>query len=250
MNTTKNPITCFCQQENLLLAPTLIRSFLAGIYISLGTIMSLLVSSSMSNGVLYSGIVFSFGLGFILITSSLLFTGDVLRFILVLTKQIKLKTFLKRLGLVYIGNIIGSISTAIIISASNLINKHSEFRYYINTFASSRVNQTPLVSLVSGIGCCFLVALAVFLVKTNINTLTKIFAVIIPIWVFVSLGFQHSIANFFLLPLDILLDNAGYDVFKMITNNLLFVSIGNLIGGLILASLMYFAYKPEEPAAS
>jgi formate/nitrite transporter len=112
-----------------------------------------------------------------------------------------------------------------------------------------------------GILCNWLVCLAVWMATGAENTIGKIFAIFFPIWLFITSGFEHSVANMYYIPAGLLaksnpawLNSVTLDPELLAsltwTNfffaNLLPVSLGNIVGGGIFVALAYgFAYRKE-----
>jgi formate/nitrite transporter len=99
-----------------------------------------------------------------------------------------------------------------------------------------------------GILCNALVCMAVWLAMGGRSVTDKILAILFPITAFVAVGFEHSIANWFLLPYGLALDEQGMVSIAGVTRNLIAVSAGNIVGGTILvAGLYWVAYLRGEP---
>ena len=86
--------------------------------------------------------------------------------------------------------------------------------------------------------CNILVCTAVFLGVTSKNIIDKIFVIFIPIFLFVLLGFEHSVANMFYLSIASLLGKL--DFINLIINNLLPVTLGNIIGGILIGLIFNY----------
>ena len=103
-----------------------------------------------------------------------------------------------------------------------------------------------------GIGCNWLVCLAVWMALAARQTIGKIFAIFFPIMAFVAIGFEHSVANMYFIPAGILLMNetvisnlVGIDLGMLgwanfLWRNLLPVTIGNIIGGALMVGMVYW----------
>jgi formate/nitrite transporter len=102
-------------------------------------------------------------------------------------------------------------------------------------------------AFMKGIACNLLVNLAILLAFTSKNMIGKFFGIWFPIMAFVSAGFEHSIANMYFIPAGIL---AGANVSwgQFFVWNLIPVTIGNIIGGMVFIGMVYyFAFKKEFP---
>lgn len=104
------------------------------------------------------------------------------------------------------------------------------------------------VTLTSGILANMLVCLAVWMAYGGQTVTAKLAALLLPIAAFVAAGLEHSVANMYLLPYAFFIqgDHAGYDVtFIGISANLLAATMGNLIGGTLVALAYVAAYRTE-----
>ena len=99
-------------------------------------------------------------------------------------------------------------------------------------------------AIILGILCNFLVCIAVFL-ATNAKTITeKIIVIYLPIFTFIVLSFEHSIANMFYLSVGYILDNS-VKLSTILINNLLPVTIGNIIGGTLLGLSIWYLKESD-----
>jgi formate/nitrite transporter FocA (FNT family) len=94
-----------------------------------------------------------------------------------------------------------------------------------------------------GLLCNALVCLAVWLAMGGRSVADKILAILFPITAFVTMGFEHSIANWFFLPFGLALDQHGVVMVAGAARNLLVVTAGNIVGGtLLVAGVYWIAY--------
>lgn len=186
----------------------LLDSIAAGMCIALGGYASVGLPKPMN------GIVFSAGLVMIILMQLQLFTGNILRAKDGFTKEVILKYWL----FVYVGNFIGCFLTAKFIVWSGFDMSQTA------SIAEYKANLPFFEALYRGIFCNILVCIAVFLGKrVPIVTAGKVLVIMIPVTLFVISGFEHSIANMFYFSAG----NTSYW-------NLIPVTIGNIIGGLIV----------------
>lgn len=186
----------------------ILDSIAAGMCISLGAFASVGLPKPIN------GIVFSAGLVMIILMQLQLFTGNILRAKDGFSVEMVSKYWL----LVYIGNFIGCFLSAKIIIYSGFDMTQT------STIASYKAGLPFLDALLRGIFCNVLVCIAVFLSK-RVPTVTagKVLVIMIPVTLFVISGFEHSIANMFYF-------STGNTSFY----NLIPVTIGNIIGGLLV----------------
>ena len=120
------------------------------------------------------------------------------------------------------------------------------------TVALSKATLAPGVAFARGIMCNILVCLAVWMGFAGQTVIDKLAAALLPVMAFVALGFEHSIANFFFLPYGYMVQAVGASASAVagpmltiagILSNLLFVTLGNIVGGVLIASLYWFAYR-------
>lgn len=110
--------------------------------------------------------------------------------------------------------------------------------------AEAKINDTFWMALISGIGCNWLVSLGVWISYSAEDTAGKIIGLLFPITAFVAIGFQHVVANMFVIPAAIF---AGAMTWTDYFTNFVPVFLGNGIGGSVLvAGLYYIAYLRRD----
>ena len=166
-----------------------------------------------------------------------LFTGNNLMTLALMDKKITIKGMLTNWVIVYIGNLIGSILLAFVLAKSGLYADAVLDKAM--AVAQAKVGMPFSAALIRGILCNMLVVLACWMQAGAKDMIGKIFAIWFPIMLFVFAGFEHSVANMTYIPLGIFL---GSDVSwgQMFVNNLLPVTIGNIIGGAIIVPCVYY----------
>ncbi len=201
----------------------LVLALLAGAFISLGALLYAFVASGSTLGF---GITrFLGGLGF------------------------STREMLRNWLIVYIGNVLGCIGTVMLVHWSNLAAMNDgRIGEAILQIASDKSNLTTLEALTRGVLCNVLVCLAVWLAMGGRSVTDKILAVMLPVAAFVTMGFEHSIANWFFLPYGLLLDESGALTMAASLHNLVMVTAGNVAGGtLLVAGIYWLAYlRPEQ----
>ncbi|MCS7280911.1 MAG: formate/nitrite family transporter [Desulfobacterota bacterium] len=239
---------------------------LAGCYIGFGGLLSTAVTFDMAEKMgigftrFMSGAVFSLGLMLVVIAGAELFTGNNLMVSSVLQREITFSAMMKRWGLVYFANFLGSIFLALIFYFSGLWKMgDGALGLYSVLIASKKVSLSFTEALVRGIGCNWLVCLAVWMALASRQVIGKIFAIFFPIMGFVAIGFEHCIANMYFIPAGIFLKaDLGLKLDPSVSSqltwgsflvrNLLPVTLGNIIGGAVFVGMSYWsAYlKPAE----
>lgn len=240
---------------------------LAGSYIGFGGLLATSITFDMSAiaGIgltkFMAGSAFSLGLVLVVIAGAELFTGNNLMISSVLTREITFGNMLKRWGVVYLANFIGSLIIALLFYFSGLWKTGSEaLGVAAINIALKKVELGFSEALFRGIGCNWLVCLAVWMALAARQTVGKIFAIFFPIMGFVAIGFEHCVANMYFIPTGIFLKhwattaaigNISADSLTWINflwRNLLPVTIGNVIGGGVFVGMSYWgAYLKSKP---
>jgi formate/nitrite transporter len=225
----------------------LLLGMFAGMFIGLGAYGCTIMNAGVAAGGLNPTIarllgagIFPIGLMLVVLCGSELFTGNCLMTITLFKKEITLSAMLKNWVFVFIGNFIGSILLALLLSQSGLYGEAMVAKAM--GIAEAKV-AIPLGSLIiRAIFCNILVVLAVWMQTGAKDIIGKIWAMWFPIMLFVFAGFEHSIANMFFIPMGIFV---GADVtwVQLFINNLIPVTIGNIIGGaIIIPGVYYYTY--------
>ena len=250
----------------------LTQAVLAGSFIGLGAVFFTYVihDSTLSTGLtkLIGGLVFSLGLILVIITGAELFTGNNLIVMAFVSRKISFSQLLRNWATVFFGNLIGSLIIVFLIYLSGQwLAGNAAVGYKALMIANGKVNITFWQALSRGILCNILVCLAVYLCFSGRSVTDKILAIIFPITAFVALGFEHSIANMYFIPAGLLLKNvpqvitaaaafgntapdlSNLTVYGFLVNNLLPVTLGNIIGGTVFVGLAHWFLFLRTPAA-
>lgn len=240
----------------------LVLGILAGAFIAFGGLFSTVVlsgSDALPWGVarLLAGFVFSLGLILVIVGGAELFTGDTLMVMAYASDKISLSRLLRVWGLVYIGNIIGSLATVALVFASGhygygggLIGKTAL------GIAASKSALPGLQVLALSILCNVLVCLAVWMCFGARTITDKVMVIVPPIAAFVAAGFEHCVANMYLLPFGLAIKYWGDASFwtrtglsaenyaaltpENVLHNISIATLGNLIGGSLLVGIVYW----------
>lgn len=234
-------------------------SFLGGTYIAFGAVFASVVATGMPDvwpyGIikLLQGLAFSMGLILVVIGGGELFTGNMLMVIALAQKKISRLRLIHNWLIVYIGNFIGSVAVVlmIILSKSYLASKGALGNLLVST-AIAKVQYGFSEALLLGIMCNIMVCLAIWLTYNGRTTTDKILAIIFPITFFIAAGFEHSVANMFIIPMGLLLKTFDPQFVSSLTldlsqltwplfilRNLLPVTLGNIIGGSFFVGILY-----------
>ncbi|MBY7959695.1 formate transporter FocA [Vibrio fluvialis] len=254
---------------------TLSLAVMAGAFIGLAFLFYITVttgSGSAGWGLsrLAGGLAFSMGLILIVICGGELFTSSVLSSISWANKQISFGKMLSIWGKVYVGNFIGAMFLLALVSAAGLYQlDHGQWGLNALNIAQHKLHHTMLQAFALGVLCNLLVCLAIWLTFSSANAMTKAAMTIMPVAMFVSSGFEHCVANMFMVPLGIVIhyfapesfwqqvgmnpaQYAGLNVTQFITANLIPVTLGNIVGGAVLVGLANWAIyrRPHLKVAS
>lgn len=240
------------------------KAILAGMMIAMGAAISSVAAHSITNvglARLAAAVVFPVGLMMVVLLGAELFTGDCLAAISVMDGKQKVKDVVRLLVLVYFGNFVGAAATAILISTCGQLDYSSGLLgAYTIKVAIGKVNLSFLQCLTSGILCNILVCAAVLMAVGAKDVTGKLLACFFVIMLFVTAGFEHCVANMYYITAGLLAARnpeyletaknaygfatdqlASLNVFNYLVGNLLPVTIGNVIGGIVClgAPLLY-----------
>ena len=216
---------------------------LAGAFIAFGAAAYTMVMTGVDTGFgpyrFLGGIVFSLGLILVIVAGAELFTGNALMIIAAVDRKITLGEMGKAWIIVYIGNFVGAFGLAVMFAFSGVMD--GAVGETAMKFANGKLALSWDEALVRAILCNALVCLAVWLTLAARTVAGKILAMVWPIATFVMLGLEHSIANMYLIPQGFFAGTAT-DI-PGFSANLLWVTLGNIIGGAGGVGLAYrFAY--------
>lgn len=210
-----------------------------------------------------AGVVFGTGLMLVVLAGGELFTGNTMMLAAVCQKEVSAAKMLRNWIIVYIGNLIGSVFIAYMMAHSGLFASGGDILGAVTLkIAVYKVNLGFSQAFYLGIMCNWLVCLAVW-ISSGAETMTgKIFSIFFPIWLFITSGFEHSVANMYYIPAGILikanpsfaqLSQLSPDVLNSLTwssfalHNLIPVTLGNIVGGGIFVGMAYwYVYKKSR----
>jgi formate transporter len=264
------------KKANLKAANMFALAVLAGAFIGIGAIFATTVAAggmsvkdaagaaAFSTGLPYGvtrllvGLVFTVGLILVVVGGAELFTGNTLITMAYASKKVTLGQLLRNWGIVYVGNLVGSVLTAYIV----FLGKQYSFGNGAIGLAALNIGEaktalTFVQAVALGIMCNALVCMAVWMCYSARTTTDKILAIIPPISCFVAAGFEHSIANMYFIPIALFVKGSGDAKFfeaigktaadfphltwgNFFLANLLPVTIGNIIGGAIMVGMIYW----------
>ncbi len=241
----------------------LVLGILAGAYIAFGAELSTIVGHDLAGhmGVgfarLLQGATFSVGLMLVVIAGAELFTGNNLIMLSVLDRKVSVWRLLYNWAVIYTANLAGSLLIVLVMYWSGLwkMNNLGVGLYAMN-IANAKVNLSFLEAFARGVGCNWLVCLAIWMAIASRDVVGKIFAILFPITAFVASGFEHSVANMYFIPFGILMgatpsvlqaagpvDISALNWYGFFVKNLIPVTLGNIVGGAgFVAGIYWLAY--------
>lgn len=224
-----------------------ILSILAGAYIALGGILSIIVGfgfpqiTAANPGMqrLLSGAVFPIGLMLVVVLGAELFTGNnALLMPPLMSRRCTFGDVAKNWTLEYLGNFVGALLFAYFMVYLPGLTSAEPYSAAVRAIAEAKVSASPGVILLKGIGANWCVCLAVWLALSGRRLTEKLIACQIPVMAFVILGYEHCVANMFFIPLG-MMEGASVGISQFLINNLLPATIGNIIGGAVFVGCLH-----------
>jgi len=250
------------KKANMNFLSTFALAVLAGAFIALGCIFFTI--SQTSGGVaapwglmrVVGGLTFSLGLILVIVGGAELFTGNNLIVMAWASRQLSTWRVLRNWIIVYIGNLCGAVATALFVFWGQHYEIGNNGLTALN-IGNAKLGYDWVQAMILGIFCNALVCLAVWLTYSARTVMGRIMAIIFPITAFVAAGFEHCVANMYFIPYAILVRAGAPDTFwtaigktaadynkvtwgNFFVDNLIPVTIGNIIGGVFFVALVYW----------
>lgn len=237
---------------------TIVSAILAGVFISIAFVFYITATTGTSTvafglAKLVGGICFSLGLMLVVCCGTDLFTSTILTILPKMTHKISWIKMFRNWIFVYIGNFIGAILfVGIIWFSGQYMVANGLWGLNVLQTADHKLHHTFIEAVFLGLLANLMVCLAAWMSYAGRSLLDKMLIMVLPVAMFVASGFEHSIANMFMIPMGIVINNFASpefwttvgispDSFKALTvehfivNNLIPVTIGNILGGLLVA---------------
>ena len=253
----------------------LASAFLAGAYIAFGALGSIAAAYNLlanpatyGLGKMVAGLMFPAGLMFVLVAGADLFTGNILVTLAAWKKKVTWGQTFKNWALVWIGNLVGAVLVAYLVSLSGVFDwSNGLYGGVVVKTAVGKLGYTWVAAIASGILCNWIVCATVWMTYAAKDVAGKLLAGFFGIFLFVCAGFEHSVANmgylfagFFSKSNPAFLeaahktaaDAAVINLPNIFVNNLIPVTIGNILGGAVfVAGVYYFIFlnNKEENSA-
>ncbi|KAE9529337.1 formate transporter FocA [Testudinibacter aquarius] len=210
------------------------------------------------------GIVFSLGIIMVIVCGNELFTSSTMTILARVENKISTYQMLKNWAAVYSGNFIGSLFiVALVWFGGQTMAANGQWGLVILNTAQHKIHHTWVEAFSLGIFCNIMVCIAVWMAYAGKTLTDKTLAAILPISMFVASGFEHCVANMFMIPMGILTAHysspefwqslginaaqyADLDMAHFIIKNLIPVTLGNIVGGAVCIALMQWYLNREH----
>ena len=259
--TTANYSGAGAARTKLPVSKMLLLGILAGFLIGIPACVTNMATYGLDNNSMVrmiSGLLFAFGLGTVVLTGAELFTGNTLISISVLDRKASLGGMLRNWVFVYIGNFIGSMLVAVICANFGWLSAGSNALAAASMkIAVGKMTMPFANAFFMGILCNALVTLGVLLSLSGKDGISRFVGAWVPVLFFVVCGFNHSIADMTYCMLGLFGKNipayaeaaqaAGVALENLtwgnyFVNNMLPVTLGNIVGGVAIGFTMWFSY--------
>ncbi|OGC08662.1 hypothetical protein A2230_05945 [candidate division WOR-1 bacterium RIFOXYA2_FULL_36_21] len=250
--------TICVQKTNTSILKLIVLGILAGLYIGFGSAIATLVATDVFRyvglglGKFFVGAVFSVGFILIIVAGAELFTGNNLMLMSALDGQVPMSKVVYKWIVVYFANFIGAVFLVAVMFGSGLWKEgHFVSGVAALNIAKAKVGLAWGEAFWRGMLCNILLCLAFWMATASSSVIGKILAVFFPVTTFMALGYEHCISNMYFIPMGILLKGtsaaslSGLNLSSltwgnMIVNNLIPVTLGNMVGGAFVVSFLYW----------
>ena len=224
----------------------IVSSMLGSFFVSFGIMLIYTIGGIMNHNDIQTykilmGVCFGVALSLVIMAGGDLFTSNAMITTFGLfKKKIKTKDAISVLGISWIGNLLGGIVGGLLFVGAGLATGNND--YIGDLVVKNVITKTTLpwnVLLIRGILCNVLVCLAVWLANILKEETGKLIMIFWCLFTFITAGFEHSVANMSFLTMGYLIDSSSVTL-SGVFHNLLWVSIGNYIGGVIFLAIPYY----------
>lgn len=259
--TTANYASAGAAKAKLPISKMVLLGILAGFLIGFPSCVTNMATYALDNNStirMVSGLLFAFGLGMVVVTGAELFTGNTLITISVLDKKATLTGMLRNWVFVYIGNFIGSMALSFICAQFGWLSAgNNGLAVFSMKLAAGKMTMPFQNAFFMGVLCNILVTIGVLLSLSGKDGISRFIGAWAPVMFFVTCGFNHSIADMTYCMLGLFAkgnaayveaaQSAGVALESLtwgnyFTGNLIPVTLGNLVGGVCVGALFWFAY--------
>ena len=215
----------------------IILGFLGGAFVGLGYLAYIMVAASFPgmSGHLIGSFLFPIGLTLILMVGGELITGNMTVVSLaMLNEEVSVKEMIINWIYITLGNALGAMTIAFVFGVYlEILAPYTDF---VNTLAAGKLSPTMMQIFISGIGCNWIVGLAIWLFNVMQDGFAKLVGAWVPTAIFVLLSFQHSVANVFVFSASYAY--GGVELLAALQNFAISYA-GNIVGGMVFVSLIY-----------
>ncbi len=225
---------------------------LAGAFIGLGALLYTVAITGSTLGFgatrFLGGIGFSLGLILVVVAGAELFTGNNLVAMAWASKLVTFREVLRGWAIVYVGNLVGALATVVLV----VLGRVHEFGggavgETVGRIASHKLSLDTVQAFALGVLCNALVCLAIWMALAARSVTDKVLVIVFPITGFVAIGFEHSVANMFLLPWALAIEGFDPSACVAAISNIAVVTLGNLVGGTLLVAGVYWTIYLRRP---
>ncbi|MFM2483731.1 formate transporter FocA [Celerinatantimonas yamalensis] len=241
----------------------------AGMFIALAFVFYVTVTTGSGNSGLVhlaGGLVFSMGLILVVLCGTELFTSTVLSFMSYANGEVSLSALLRCWLRVYGGNLVGSLFIVLLMMGAGMhMAMNGQWGLSVLHLAEHKIHHTFIQAFTLGILCNMMVCLGVWLTFSTNNVLAKAMLMVLPVAMFVASGFEHCVANMFMIPMGIVIHNfadanfwqaigmqsqqfSDLTLSNFIFNNLIPVTLGNIVGGAVVIGLGFWSIFKSKSA--
>ena len=252
-------------------AATFLLAVTAGVFIALAFVFCITVltgAGSMPWGIsrLFGGLVFSTGLILLVVCGGELFTSSVLTCVACASGRISVRRMLKNWAVVYAGNLVGALCMVVLMAMARVCDLDGgAWGITLLQMAQHKLHYGFGQAFALALLCNLLVCLAVWMTFSSRRPLEKAALVVLPVAMFVSAGFEHVVANMFLLPFAIVVVQGADSAWWLLSDhqaaefadvtlanfarsNLVPVTLGNIAGGLLVGLGYWCIYRRQAKA--
>lgn len=246
----KNAVEIGAKKAGMSVPDMLVLGFLAGAFIALGFLLDIRTIGNLpkewgSFASFLGGAVFPIGLMFVMMAGGELLTGNMMTLpIAMMSRRVTMAQIARNWFWITIANFVGAVFVAYFFGHVVGLTEAGPFLAKTVAIAEAKLNDSFFQAFISAIGCNWLVCLGVWLAFASDDIAGKILGIWFPIMAFVTIGFQHVVANMFVIPAAIF---AGKVTWMEYLGNFVPVFLGNAVGGAIFVGAAYwFVYLRQE----
>jgi nitrite transporter NirC len=228
-----------------------IASMMAGAYVGLGIIAIFSIGQGVDAGIrpLAMGLTFAIALTLVVFAGAELFTGHTMMMTLgILKGKTNMSGLASSWTVTWVGNLAGAVALAALFwlgGGGAILKQGADLAY---TIADAKMHAAPLALVAKGILCNWLVCLALWTSARTTNDAAKLILIFWCLFAFIASGFEHSVANMTLFAIALFGNHPDTITIGGMFYNLLWVSIGNIIAGVVFVAFGYYLANGRSTA--